>query len=145
MKRGEWPVPGKPDCFLQLLHDLVFAKLPDEHLISAEESGHGGKCRGEGMLKSRRTLKMKIEVEEMRCWQAILHCVFGGKDGREAGAKLSSGLRHSTGRAQMHLRGSEVMGRWSLMKLNTLGTEIGVCAIKASEIIVPGLNTSMQF
>lgn len=50
-KCEEWPVPGKPDCFLQLLHDLVFANLADEHLLGMEEGGHGGNSR-EGRINA---------------------------------------------------------------------------------------------
>lgn len=40
IKQGEWLVPGKPDGFLQLLYDTIFANLPSEHLLHMEESAH---------------------------------------------------------------------------------------------------------
>lgn len=67
MRRGEWRVPCKPHCFLQLLHDLVFANLPDEHVLGMEKSRHGGKSRGEVMVKFRGTLKEIIQDEKRQC------------------------------------------------------------------------------
>lgn len=88
MKRGEAEgeglVPGKPDCFLQLLHDLVFANLPDEHLLDIEKTRHGDNSMGV-VLRFRRTVKVNFGDEEMQCRQVALKCVLCGKEGRELG------------------------------------------------------------